>query len=323
MHPGTAMAQAEFTTDPYGARGDTGMDLRCDGGRYVVGVIGASGTNVDRLQLQCARIGADGLALPADMTSVSVGGNGGAPATVTCSAKAYARSIIVTLNQAKKQVRVLNAGCGNAAGDGAGFAIGGPDEGQSLIPGNNYIWYRSWTCPANMAVTGLKVRYGQHVNAIGVICNAIILQPPPSTTPPSTTPPGPVQPPREIKSIGKPKNGSPAPVVKMPSFVGRWVMTSRSGKSFTLVLREGLLSEGGPDNLFGTMTSADPNYTGALTGKVGNGGRNFSFTFQDGGTGKSGGGKLLYRGFDGNAIIGSIKSAGPPPAEEVWGGARR
>ncbi|MGH6616420.1 hypothetical protein [Sphingomonas sp.] len=315
------MAQAEFTTDPYGARGDNGLDVRCYGDRYVVGVIGASGTNVDRLQLQCARLGADGMALPADTTSVSVGGNGGAPATVTCSAKAYARSIMVTLNQAKKQVRELRAGCGNAAGEGAGFAIGGPDEGQSLIPGNNYIWYRDWACPATMAVTGLKVRYGQHVNAIGVICTAIKLQPA-SAPPPSTTPPGPVQP-REIKTIGKPTDGSPAPVVKMPSFVGRWVMTSRSGKSFTLILREGLLSEGGPDTIFGTMSAGDPNYTGALTGKVGNGGRNFSFTYRYGGTGKSGSGKLLYKGFDGNAIIGSIKSDGPPPAEEVWGGARR
>jgi hypothetical protein len=233
------------------------------------------------------------------------------------------RSLIVTLNQAKKQVRLLNAYCGNAAGDGAGFAIGGPAEGQGLLPGSNYIWYRSWDCPANMALTGLKVRYGQHVNAIGVICTAIILQPPPpSTAPPSTTPPGPARP-GEIKSVGKPRDGSPAPVVKMPSFVGRWVMTSRSGKSVTLVLREGLLSEGGPDTIFGTMSSGDPNYTGALTGKVGNGGRNFSFTYRDGGTGKSGGGKLLYKGFDGNAIIGSIKSDGPPPAEEVWGGARR
>jgi len=308
MHPGTVMAQAEFTTDPYGARGDNGLDVRCYGDRYVVGVIGASGTNVDRLQLQCARISADGLALPADTTSVSVGGNGGAPATVTCSAKAYVRSITVTLNQAKKQVRELSAVCGNATGDGAGFAIGGPREDLSLIPGNNYIWYRSWDCPAGMAATGLKVRYGQHVNAVGVICNAIVLQP----GAPSTTPPGPARP-----------GVTPAPVEKMPSFVGRWVMTSRSGKSSTIVLRQGLSSEGGPDAIFGTMSSADPNYNGALTGKVGNRGRNFSFTYRDDATGKSGGGKLLYRGFDGNAIIGSIKSNGPPAFEEVWGGARR
>ena len=310
MHPGTVMAQAEFTTDPYGASGDTGLDVRCYGDRYVVGVIGASGTNVDRLQLQCARLGADGLALPADMVSVSVGGNGGAPATVTCGAKAYVRSIMVTLNQAKKQVRLLNAGCGNAAGDGDGFAIGGPREGLSVIPGNNYIWYRSWTCPANMALTGLKVRYGRHINAIGVICNAIVLQPAPAPAP-STTPSRPTRP-RE-----------PAPVVKMPSFAGRWVMTSRSGKSLTLVLREGIASEGGPDNIFGTMSSGDPSYNGALTGRVANRGRNFSFTYRDGATGKSGGGKLLYRGHDGNGIIGSIKSDGPPPVQEVWGGTRR
>ncbi|MEO9129650.1 MAG: hypothetical protein ABI240_00425, partial [Sphingomonas sp.] len=200
------MAQAEFTTDPYGAQGDHGIELRCLENRYVVGVTGASGSIVDRVQLQCARLGADGMALPADATSVSVGGNGGAPATVTCSANAFARSITVTLNQAKKQVRVLNAGCASATGDGAGFAIGGPNEDQSIIPGNNYIWYRSWNCPANMAVTGLKVRYGQHVNAIGVICNVIVRQaaPPPSAT---TRPPGPARP-GEAVILGQPNGGS-------------------------------------------------------------------------------------------------------------------
>jgi hypothetical protein len=314
MLPGTALAQAEFTTDPYGAQGDTGLDVRCSGDRYVVGVIGASGSNVDRIQLQCARLGSDGLALPADMTSVSVGGNGGAPTTVTCSAKAYVRSILVTLNQAKKQVRVLDADCGNAAGNGAGFAIGGPREGVGLLPGSNYIWYRSWDCPANMAVTGLKVRYGQHVNAIGVICNAIILQPAPPPPPP---PPGPART-GEIVTLGKPRDGSPAPVVKMSSFVGRWTMTSRSGGTFTLVL-----SEGDGNGIFGTLSSGDPGHTGALIGQVGNRGRNFTFTYQDPATGKTGSGKMLYRGMDNNAIIGSIKSDGPPPVEEIWGGARR
>jgi hypothetical protein len=316
MLPGTALAQAEFTTDPYGAQGDTGLDVRCYGDRYVVGLTGASGSNVDRIQLQCARLGSDGLALPADTASVSVGGNGGAPATVTCGAKAYVRSLIVTLNQAKKQVRLLNAYCGNAAGDGAGFAIGGPAEGQGLLPGSNYIWYRSWDCPANMALTGLKVRYGQHVNAIGVICNAIILQPAPP--PPATTrPPGPARP-GEVVILGRPRDGSPAPVSQMPSFVGRWTMTSRSGNRLTLVL-----SEGDGNGVFGTLSSSDPSYSGAFTGEVGNRGRNFTFTWRDDATGKTGSGKLLYRGQDGNAIIGSIKSDGPPLVEEVWGGARQ
>jgi hypothetical protein len=314
LFPGTALAQAEFSTDPYGAQGDAGLDVRCHGDRYVVGLTGASGTIVDRLQLQCARLSAEGEALPADTTSVSVGGNGGAPATVACSPKAYARSITVTLNQAKKQVRLLTAGCGSPAGDSSGFSIGGPREGLGLIPGSNYIWYRSWSCPADMGVTGLRVRYGQHVNAVGVICNVIVLQPAP---PVATPPPGPART-GEPVILGKPRDGSPAPVIQMPSFVGRWTMTGRSGRTFTLDLFE---ADG--NSITGTLSAGDPGHTGALNGVVGNRGRNFTFTYQDPATGKSGSGKMVYRGTDRNAIIGTIKSDGPPPAEEVWGGARR
>jgi hypothetical protein len=310
--PNAAMAQTEKRYDPYGAQGDTGIDLRCSGGRYVVGVTGATGTNIDRIQLLCARLGPDGSALPSDNKSVAVGGPGGGPNTKNCSATSYVNSVDVYLTKSKKQVRELIAGCTNST-DEVGFRFGAPNEEVGFFPGQNFIPLRSYKCPANMAVTGLTVRYGQHVNAIGVMCDVIVvpLAPP---APPAT----PTSPPKPVVSIGKPKDGSPAPVVKMPKFVGRWSMTSRSGGSAIIVLNEGDGNE-----LFGTLTSADPRYNGSVTGTADVGGRKFTFTYRDTATGKTGSGKMLYKGFDPNAMIGSVKSDGPPPVEEVWGGARQ
>lgn len=310
--PDPASAQTENRYDPYGSPGDAGVDLRCAPGSYVVGMSGASGTNIDRIQLICAKLGSNGLALPTTETTATYGGAGGGANGGTCSAGTYVNRVNVWLTLTKAQVYFLMVDCTRPGGAGpSGFNFGAPykpaDGLFSPYPTRNYL------CLPNMAVSGLTVRYGKHINAIGVICSTIVVP----TAPPAPPPPAPPHHTGTIIVLGKPKDGSPAPVVTYPSFVGRYNLTSRSGRTMVFVI-----NAGDGNDLFGTLTSSDPRFNGTFTGTASSG-RKFKFTYRDAGTGMTGSGTITYNGQAGDAIIGGITSDGPPLFGEVWGGKRQ
>jgi hypothetical protein len=307
--PMAAHAQTENRYDPYGSRGDAGTDLRCDPASYVVGMAGASGSNIDRIQLVCARLGPDGFALPATESSAVIGGPGGGATSDACSAGTYVNKVNVWLTTSKDQVYFVVGYCTPRRGGGPSLLhFGAPwQPADGLF---NPYPTREYSCPPNMAVTGLTLRYGKHVNAVGVICSTIVLQPAPP-------PPPPPRPPGVIIHTGKPKDGSPPPIIKYPSLVGRYNLVSRSGNKLVLVVQEG-----DANDLLGTLTSADPRYNGAMTG-VALSGRKFTFTYKDAATGRTGSGRMTYNGIEGDSIIGFVKTDGPPAFEEVWGGKRQ
>ena len=309
MLPGTALAQAEYRQDPYGSQGDIGIDLRCDGDRYVVGLAGRIGSNLDRIQLLCAKIGSDGVALPSDTTSVDVGGLGGGPSTRNCFAQGtYGTGISISLTEDKRQVEIMTVYCGGPNGQKSAFSYGSGGR----FAGDK--WDRDFPCPAGMGLTGMIVRYGKHINALGPICNKIVLQPATGTT---TTPTGPARTGRVVQ-YGAPKGGTSTPRPTAPSFVGSYSLSSRSGRKLTLVV-----NQGDGNDVFGTLSSADTLFNGAFTGTVETGGRKFTFTYRDAATGKTGSGTLKYINGEAKAVIGGITSDGPPPVSEIWGGPRQ
>ena len=312
MLPNMALAQTENRYDPYGSRGDAGTDLRCSPGSFVVGFAGFSGTNIDRIQLVCAKIGADGFALPSTETSALIGGPGGGPNSSACSPDTFLLAINVWLVTTKNQVYFIMGDCTRTR-NGVASAL---NFGAPWKPGGLFSPYptREYKCPVGMAITGLTLRYGKHINGAGAICGTIVRQPAPPVV---VTPPAPARTGRVV-DFGAPRNGEPRPPTpKMPSFVGRWTLTSRTGLSAVLVLQE---ADG--NDLIGTLTSADPRYNGRVNATAAVSGRNFTFTWKDDATGKTGNGKMVYRGSDPKGILGTISSDGPPVDSVVWGGAR-
>ena len=312
MLPGTALAQAETRYDPYGSRGDAGVDLRCSAGSYVVGMAGAAGTNIDRIQILCAKIGFDGLALPSTESSEVKGGSGGGAQSVSCVAGKDVTYASVWLTTTKNQVYFVWGSCVSQRDSQAQiFHFGTPYKANGFW-GPGYPT-RQFACPPNTAAIGLTVRYGQHVNAVGLICGAIVLQPAPP--PVAGPPPGPARPGRYVE-YGAPKSGVPRPTA--PSFVGSYSLSSRSGRRLTLVV-----NQGDGNDVFGTLGSTDALFNGQFTGTVEVGGRRFNFTYRDAATGKTGSGTLKYINGEAKAVIGGITSDGPPRVSEIWGGPRQ
>lgn len=306
--PQTAFAQSEIRSDPYGSRGDTGTDLRCSSGSFIVGMAGASGTNIDRIQIVCAKIAPDGFALPSSESSIVVGGSGGGAQSQSCPTRTYIDKFEVFLTLNKDQVYFLYVNCASPNGSDYAFSFGPDHVGTQVLRDGNP--YRFFACPPNMAVSGLTVRHGKHINAVGAICTTIVRQPAPP--PVVVTPPPPARTGRVVP-YGAPKSGA---VVKYPAFTGRYELHSRSGITATLIL-----NAGDADDYFGTISSPDPRYNGTVLAKGGNG-RRFTLTWK-GPAGQTGSGTLGYNGYLNDALIGGLVSDGPPRFSEIWGGKRQ
>ncbi len=162
-----------------GGAGDRGEEYRCPVGKVLVGLSGRTGSWIDQVSLVCA----------APLSNYSMGqqnilpprgGNGGSPSEQTCSQDSAIRSInafflagtqggLKSLAAAKYALSI-NFECdrprdGSLAGrrtfGGTGFNSGLYAVGPVT---NN--------CHDSDYATGLNIRYGKHVNAVGLICTA-------------------------------------------------------------------------------------------------------------------------------------------------------
>jgi hypothetical protein len=183
-----AVRQAQATVFPaQGGKGDRAEEYRCPAGYVLSGFYGQTGAWIDQIGLICSEV------LP-DMrlgrvTRLHVrGGIGGSPTEQYCVPDAGIRQIRARLlwkhvleNSRYLYVHTIQFTCarprdGSPAGGGE---FKGIDIGNQLNSDLNDSWRTAELCPGNEYATGLNIRYGGHVNAVGLICETIAPAAPP------------------------------------------------------------------------------------------------------------------------------------------------
>jgi hypothetical protein len=165
---GPTLASAK-SFPPYGARGDASFSDTCPAGEYLVGLRARSGAWIDQIQISCRSL--TGNLGGAPYYGPARGGNGGGPSEGHCPGGYVINYMGFALTAGDRQVQNFFFECVSAT-DGSkhpGFRIGG-NATTNKAP-------QRQPCPAGEAATGIAGRYGQHVNAVGLICSKLVAPP--------------------------------------------------------------------------------------------------------------------------------------------------
>lgn len=160
-----------FDPDPGFAGGDIQNAVICPRGEYLAGFTGRVGDRLDRIGLRCAPFLASGeLGKPHGTKGGGLGGSGGSKATKDCkSGLINAINFFSTADQ-RKVIGIRGACVDPASGAWQSFIyLGGNGEGDSGF---------SHKCFSGNAATGLAVHWGNDVNAIGLICDPLVIPAP-------------------------------------------------------------------------------------------------------------------------------------------------
>jgi hypothetical protein len=161
--------------EPEKATGDISSAQICPKGEYMVGFTGRRGAWIDRIGIRCAPLLPSGvLGKPHGTPGSGMGGGGGevfpsgGPGG-DCTVYPIIQIIFYTTNEYRMIWKVV-AACGPedhpaSAERPSIYASGTKDLGDP------YFHH----CPPGMAATGLSVRFGKDVNAIGLICDPLKL----------------------------------------------------------------------------------------------------------------------------------------------------
>jgi PAN domain len=174
---GTPSARATvFPAD--GGQGDRAEIYKCPRYTVLVGFHGRSGAWIDQIGLICAEFSGPAWKRGELVHAAPKGGNGGTPQEQYCSGDSAIRAITVTnlyvpSKMTHRYARSLTFACAtprNGAGaGGARFDAPSINTGMDVTP----IQGQAQICPGSEYATGLNIRYGKHVNAIGLVCDTI------------------------------------------------------------------------------------------------------------------------------------------------------
>lgn len=174
---GTPSAEATvFPAD--GGQGDRAEIYKCPRYHVLVGFYGRSGAWVDQIGLICAEFSGPAWTRGELIRAAPKGGNGGTPQEQYCTGDSAIRQITVTnlyvpSKMTHRYARSLNFACATprngAAAGGARFDAPSINHGMDVTP----IEGQAQACPGSEYATGLNIRYGKHVNAIGLVCDTI------------------------------------------------------------------------------------------------------------------------------------------------------
>lgn len=171
-----------------GGRGDHATELRCPAGHFLTGFKGRAGDWLDQISLICRQLAPpDYMSGPQTITA-PLGGPGGSPVEASCEqgSAIYRIGFILRKEEFNDPRFVV----------GIAFSCHRPRDGSSsgdrvIGFGTTLAHFRDWTlvenflggtperegvihaCPGGEYATGLSIRYGQHVNAIGLICTNV------------------------------------------------------------------------------------------------------------------------------------------------------
>lgn len=154
---------------PIGDHGDvqaTQPDVCPDKKSFLIGLRVRAGDWMDQLAIICGDLDSSGT-VTGHWVGPARGGNGGAaPVDVTCGPNEIMNGVAFLFTPENRQVRLLSFNCISMK------IVGGHHD---LSIGNTTHGGPSKTrqdCPPDEAINGLKVNWGQHVNAVGIACAA-------------------------------------------------------------------------------------------------------------------------------------------------------
>ncbi len=156
-------ANAKTIFPAAGGAGDRSASLECPKGQYLVGFSGRVGAWIDKIQPICAEVLASGAWGHKTSDMPAKGGRGGTPSRFDCSEGSYISSTKANTISGKQianvEFKCYTPSNGAFAKDYRRF--GG--EGA-------YTPAKEQGCPSGEMAKGMSLRYGQHVNAFGLIC---------------------------------------------------------------------------------------------------------------------------------------------------------
>ena len=160
MHASQASARTVHGT--YGGTGDASVVDECSPRRYLVGVKVRVGAWMDQIQIICQL---RGRFLSTSSPTPPRGGTGGGPVIVQCPTGTWVVGAHWYITEGR-QILSLELTCANLV-RGSERIVRVSGSGRS--PGYNYS--RANSCPLAEAGTGFTIRFGRHVNALGLVCD--------------------------------------------------------------------------------------------------------------------------------------------------------
>lgn len=178
------VAAASATVFPAdGGQGDRAELYTCPPYHVLVGVYGRTGAWIDQIGLICAEFSGPNWKRGNLRREAPRGGSGGTPQEKYCTGDSAIRQITPEklfdgMKASAKYARSIRFACfhprdGSAAG-GAHFDAPSINYGVGSV---SPILGEPQACPGSEYATGLNIRYGRHVNAIGLVCGAVETRP--------------------------------------------------------------------------------------------------------------------------------------------------
>ena len=169
--------RAEATDFPaVGGQGDAAARDVCPPGSYLTGANARTGAWIDQISILCSAPinpnGTIGYGPPAP--GPNRGGNGGGSSNNHCGANEIIFGMGLLHTEGNRQVRLISFNCVQINSTARHNLEIGPQV--PLFPTT------AQNCPAGEAAVGVSVRYGQHVNALGLlICDRFVIPAAPGT----------------------------------------------------------------------------------------------------------------------------------------------
>jgi len=147
---------------PVGASGNDSKRDKCKPGQYLVGVKVKSGAWVDQMYIICSTV-RDGATFGTDYGTPRGGTGGGPPIETYCAPDEIIRGMGLIMTAGNRQVQMFQFNCVNMK----------TSQRHNLDAGAKSTVFPSINqpCPAGEAAVGIEVRFGQHVNAAGLLCD--------------------------------------------------------------------------------------------------------------------------------------------------------
>lgn len=160
----TAASAQRAVFNYYGSQGDAGATDECMAPNAVfIGVVGNTGAWLDQITVVCGKLLSD-RSVSGSVSLPSRGGAGGAFKSTLCGRD----EVITSISPARSksyQIDKLRITCTNLKRNSVRFLS---------FDGADWYYGRSTqSCAAGSVATGMTIRYGQHVNGLGLICNGI------------------------------------------------------------------------------------------------------------------------------------------------------
>jgi len=147
---------------PVGGSGNDSKRDKCKPGQYLVGVKVKSGAWVDQMYIICSTV-RDHATFGRDYGTPRGGTGGGPPVETYCAADEIIRGMGLIMTAGNRQVQMFQFNCVNMkTGQRHNLDAGAK---STVFPAINQ------PCPAGEAAVGIEVRFGQHVNAAGLLCD--------------------------------------------------------------------------------------------------------------------------------------------------------